>query len=221
MHVFTRPIFLANDNKEISSVKLNKLSTPVLQKDDQIMIARVVVSFCWLPNPEIVRELKEAVFPVVRCIRRRGEDEFVEKYRKSVLYDDNTTPRWAFLWSHGYLKTSLPSSGWTLAHVWAKSKDPEAYTHLANLVMMPECLASLSDKEGPLVKILRYHAQSKYDWRPNQEPVVEKPICFDDLEWNYLDPICNPREQVNRRLCKSKDRRAETLRRLLGLQIDV
>ena len=197
---------------------VNELGTPVLQKNDQAIIIRVAVSYCWLPNPEVVRELKEAVFPVVRDTKKRGEEEFVEKYGKSVLYDDNTTPRWAFLWAHGYLTTSLPPGGWTLAHVWAKSKDPEAYTHLANLVMMPECLASLSDKEGPLVKILRYHAQLKYDWRPNQEPVVKKPIQFDDLEWRYLDPICNPREQVNRGLCKSKDKRAETLRRLLELQ---
>ena len=197
---------------------VNELGTPVLQKNDQAIIIRVAVSYCWLPNPEVVRELKEAVFPVVRDTKKRGEEEFVEKYGKSVLYDDNTTPRWAFLWAHGYLTTSLPPGGWTLAHVWAKSKDPEAYTHLANLVMMPECLASLSDKEGPLVKILRYHAQLKYGWRPNQEPVVEKPIRFDDLEWRYLNPICNPREQVNRGLCKSKDKRAETLRRLLELQ---
>ena len=197
---------------------VNELGTPVLQKNDQAIIIRVAVSYCWLPNPEVVREFKEAVFPVVRDTKKRGEEEFVEKYGKSVLYDDNTTPRWAFLWANGYLTTSLPPGGWTLAHVWAKSKDPEAYTHLANLVMMPECLASLSDKEGPLVKILRYHAQLKYGWRPNQEPVVEKPIRFDDLEWRYLDPICNPREQVNRGLCKSKDKRAETLRRLLELQ---
>ena len=129
---------------------VKELGTPVLQNNDQAIIIQVAVSYCWLPNPEVVCELKEAVFPVVRDTKKRGKEKFVEKYGKSVLYDDNTTPRWAFLWSHGYLKTSLPSSGWTLAHVWAKSKDPEAYTHLANLVMMPECLASLSDKEGPL-----------------------------------------------------------------------
>ena len=196
---------------------LNKLGTPVLQNDDQAIIVRVAVSYCWLPNPEVVRELKEAVFPVVRDTKRRGEDEFVEKYGKRVLYDDNTTPRWAFLWAHGFLRTSLPPGGWTLAHVWAKSKDPDAYTHLANLVMMPECLASLSDKEGPLVKVLRFHAQLKYCWRPNHESVVEKPVCFDNLEWRYLDPVCNPCEQVNLGLCKSKDKRAKTPRRLRGL----
>ena len=58
---------------------LNKFGAPILQSDDQIMIVRVALNYCWLPNPEVVSELKDAIFPVVRDTKRRGEEEFVEK----------------------------------------------------------------------------------------------------------------------------------------------
>ena len=97
------------------------------------------------------------------------------------MYDDNTTPRWALLWSHAFNGTGHPK-GWTFAHVWHQAK-PDAYTHVANLVLMPECFASLSDKAGPLVPA----SSCGYGLRLAHENRVEAPKGYDTLEWNYLD----------------------------------
>jgi hypothetical protein len=45
----------------------------------------------------------------------------------------------------------------------------EAYTHLANLAMVPEPFASLTDKNGPLTVFLRWHAWEVYGWKPERE----------------------------------------------------
>ncbi len=195
---------------------LKKISyNPTLKPDDADIIIRVAARYCVLPHPYVVSQLNGAVFPVVRNTAKRLKEGSIDG--KPVMYDDNTAPRWALLWAHGYLRSTFPPGGWTFAHVWNKSKDPEAYTHVANLVMMPECLGSLSDKKGPLTEVLRYHALSKYGWCPKEESIDKKPNGYDDLQWNYFSPINNPRDQVYRRLLELKSKRAETLRRLLEL----
>ena len=82
------------------------------------------------------------------------------------MYDDNTTPRWATLWAHGTGRAS-GCPGWGFAHVWSASDDINSYTHLANLAMIPECFASLTDKNGPLTGYLRWHAWTVYGWKPD------------------------------------------------------
>lgn len=185
---------------------------PNLEPSDEASIIRVAARYCVLPHPYVVSQLNGAVFPVIRNTAKRGEVELVNG--KFVMYDDNTTPRWALLWAHGFLRSTFPPGGWTFAHVWNKSKDPEAYTHVANLVMMPESLASLSDKRGPLISVLRYHSQSKYGWRPNGESIVKKPDGYDELKWKYFEKIYNPCDQIYSRLRELKSDRAKTLRQL-------
>ena len=125
-----------------------EFDSPILQPNDKSKIIQIAVRYCLLPHPDVVRNLDGAVFPVVRNNKRRGELEKDKTlFGECVMYDDNTTPRWAFLWAHGYLRASHPPGGWTFAHVWDESKNPKAYTHVANIVMLPEYLASLSDKK--------------------------------------------------------------------------
>ena len=195
------------------------IGKPTLQSNDATQLIRRVVPYLLMPHRDVVSQLNEAVFPVVRDPSQRGKVEKDKtKFGKVVMYDDNTAPRWAFLWAHGWQNVSLPPGGWMIAHVWNESKNPEAYTHVANIVLMPEFFASLSDKKGPLVDVLRYHAQEKYGWRPKKSFKVNKPCGFDDLNWKYLDKIHNPRDQVNRRLLESRDKRAIILSDLLGIQ---
>ena len=133
------------------------------------------------------------------------------------MYDDNTTPRLALLWSHGWVQMAHPT-GWTFAHVWDESDDPDAYTHPANLVMMPECFGSLSDKQGPLVLHLRHHADSVYGWRPANRSPVERLSGYDDLTWRYLDPVPDPLDRIRNRMANSNEKRMRVLRELLGWQ---
>lgn len=185
---------------------------------DKFHLVEIALKHCLLPNRTVVKRTCNPVFPTIRNSGKRGE--IGEAKSRKIMFDDNTTPRWALLWTHGYKTTAHPRNGWTFAHVWDESKDPDSYTHLANLVMIPECLASLSDKEGPLVSYLKYHSQSCYEWLPEDKPEIEKPERYDQIEWNYLEsnPDPDPGGAVRTRLIELNNKRVIKIREILGIQ---
>ena len=132
------------------------------------------------------------------------------------MYDDNTTPRWAFLWSHG-IRSKGGTTGWMYAHVWPSGDNLCTYTHLANLVMVPECFGSLTDKAGPLTSFLRWHAWVAYHWKPDWQPIPIKPNDYDKITWQYLPAIESPLAFVREMLTKSRSTRSKLLRPLMGL----
>jgi hypothetical protein len=126
------------------------------------------------------------------------------------MYDDNATPEWAFLWSHG-MKPSTRKKGWTVAHVWPTSDDLTAYTHVANLALVPEAFASLTDKTAPLTKYLRWHAWAVYGWKPQGAKEPAKPEGFDSLSWRYFPPVLDPLREIHTRLKEKRDQRSKIL----------
>ena len=180
-------------------------------RKDAARLSRIAVPYCRFPHPGVVKRLGGAVFSVVRNSSRRTE--LGKQNGRRVMYDDNTTPRWALLWSHGIEITGHPRR-WTFAHVWNESKDPGGYTHVANLVMTPECFGSLADKDGPLVACFRYHAAAVYGWRPVGRVAVERPAGYEDLAWTYLAPHPDPRGFIRERLFNLNNKRVQALREL-------
>lgn len=156
-------------------------------------LVSIFAATCWLPHPEVVSDFDGAVFPSVRG-RKGNKREGIKTVNglDVAMYDDNTTPRWAFLWSHGITSTKHPSSR-TFAHVWESGDDVDAYTHLANIVMALEPLAGLTDKNGPLSKYLRWHSWSVYKWKPNDTTEPTKPSGYENVSWRYLPKIENAR----------------------------
>ncbi|KAF0093025.1 MAG: hypothetical protein E1N59_3215 [Puniceicoccaceae bacterium 5H] len=147
-----------------------------------LYFAKIAAETFRFPHPDVVNRRSGPVFPSVRARARRGKRlEEVD----GVMLDDNTTPRWALLWSHGYSATGHPS-GWVVAHVWEDADNVSSYTNLANLVLVPEPLSSLTDKRGPLVPFLRYHADQVYNWRPTDSDAPECPSGYRKLRWRYL-----------------------------------
>jgi len=134
--------------------------------------------------------------------------------RRALMFDDNTTPRWAFLWSHGIFDVGHPS-GWTFAHVWIESKCHYSYTNVGNLVLMPEHFASLTDKQSPLCSFFRFHAWTMYGWKPPtaQEPL--RPTSYETVEWRYMSEYSDPRSAVNNKLRSLRNNRALILRELM------
>ena len=177
-------------------------------------LAHLAARHCRLPHPATVATLDGAIFPTIRHQQRRGEID----HEAGLLLDDNVTPRWALFWTHGLMQTHHPK-GWTIAHVWPLPKDPDSYTHLANLCLMPECVASLSDKDGPLCAYLRFHAQEVYGWTPPKtEPLTNAPPNFHDIEWSYLPKIDNPRAALHARIAELGNQRIKVLRGLMGIK---
>ena len=178
-----------------------------------IPLVKIVAETSLLPSKKAVAAMDGPVFRTIRGkIDQRGTlfDDYLGQ--GPGLYDDNTSPRWALLWGHGFVEMAH-MSGWTFAHIWPRSKDLNAYTNLANLAMLPECLSSLTDKNGPATQYLRFHAFAEYGWNPTITELI-KPEDYDEIKWHYFDDIDDPKFHIQRGLDKSKEKRVQHLRLL-------
>jgi len=183
---------------------------------DARVIARLVAHLCQLPNTSTVRQFKKAVFPTERDNSRRGKR--IYRGDKPVgMYDDNTTPRWAILWSHDIVGGDAKLKGWRVAHVWNKCNNLRCYTRLENLVLVPAAYAGLTDDDGPLAPYLRYHAYDRYKWWPRGKKAPKKPAEYDTFrkKWQYLPAAAEARSLVLKRLQKSRSKRARVLREFI------
>lgn len=176
-------------------------------------LASMVAGTSWLPHPDVVSEFDGAVFPTIRGTRLR---EIVHAGAVVGMYDDNATPEWSLFWTHNLVGTR--PKGWNIAHVWPVSKDINAYTHLANLAMVPESFAGLTDKKGPLAAYLKWHAWSIYGWKPEGMPVPAKPVEYDNITWRYLDSVANPRSLVRHNMDQRDNQRVRMLRPIMQQQ---
>ena len=155
-----------------------------------------------------------ALFPTSRYKSERPRFSLVAENSGVVgMYDDNATPEWAVFWSHG-LRGTRPK-GWTIAHVWPSSDDIGSYTHLANLAMVREPFASLTDKDGPLTGFLRWHAWNVYHWKPEREAVPAKPDGYGVIEWRYLGAVVDPKALIRQRLAAADNHRTRILRPIM------
>jgi hypothetical protein len=165
-----------------------------------------------LPDAGTVCRFPGSLFPTVRDLRRKGIPLSLEGNRTGI-YDDDTTPRWALLWSHGIPgQSKLPLLGWTICHAWDRGHDPDAYTRLANLFLVPEFLASLAGEQGPLTPHLRYHAWRVYHWKPAGEETPAPPDDYTDALWNYLPPVEDPEGFFQEEWSRARCQRSRKLR---------
>lgn len=184
-----------------------------LSKYDRELV-ELVAKTSWMPNPSVVAQVGKAVFPTQRY--KKNHERFSRIEQDGVvrgMYDDNATPEWALFWAHG-LNGTRPK-GWTIAHVWQTSDDIESYTHLANLAMVPEALASLTDKTAPLTAYLRWHSWVKYGWKPSHEKEPVKPIHYDTITWRYFGDAGDPKALIRQRFSIHNNQRTQILRPIM------
>lgn len=179
---------------------------------DRVPLVTIALKHCLFPDAATVALFRGAIFPTIRDQRNRITVE--ERDGREVMLDDNVTPRWAILWAHGQRPSPSRHAGWTVAHIWPASKDPDAYTHLANLCLMPEYFGSLSDKEGPLCAYLRYHAWDCYGWTHGGEP-PHRPEGYEQLTFRYLPPVADPARFVANEVVRLDNQRLRLLRPLM------
>ena len=176
-------------------------------------LCRIVAQTSWL-HPDTVRAVGRAVFPTSRARKDRPRFTPILQQGQVVgIYDDNTTPTWALLWSDGIAGGSR--AGWAFAHVWTVSDDIKSYTHPANLAMLPECLASLTDKSGPLTAYLRWRAWTAYGWKPEHAAQPEMPTGYSDLEWRYFTKFDAPNAFIAQRITELDNQRVPLLRPIM------
>ena len=178
---------------------------------EAIAIALMAAQFCRLPDRDTVKIFGKAVFPTVRKNSKRATGE--HKDGKFLMYDDNTTPKWALVWSHGTFGKTKELFGWRIAHVWEKCNQVESYTRLDNLLLVPAAYSGLTDHDGPLAPYLRYHAYDHYGWRPEDEPDPKKPAEYEKFfeKRNYLVGRSDAPKFILNRLQTSQSKRAKLL----------
>jgi hypothetical protein len=190
-----------------------RMSIPRVEPLDKYVpaLARMVAATSWLPHPDTVRSLGREAFPTLRGRKNHPRFTPIWRNRKKVgMYDDNTTPRWALLWSHGIMITDHPSA-WSFAHVWESANDIRTYTHLANLVMVPECFGSLTDKNGPLTAYLRWHSWAVYGWKPASVAKPKMPEGYENISWSYFEKVGHPKESIRDRVAGLRNQRVTIL----------
>lgn len=193
------------------------LSIPPLEPLDEYFraLADMVAATSWLPHPYAVSALGGAAFPTRRARKNYPRFTLISENGEEVgMYDDNTTPRWALLWAHGIMMTHHPSA-WTFAHVWESADDIATYTHLANLAMVPECFGSLTDKNSPLTGFLRWHAWSKYGWKPPYADEPKMPDGYGQVSWRYLEKVGRPLESIRERVAGLRNKHVRILRPIM------
>jgi len=194
------------------------LPIPPLESLDKYFpsLARIVAETSWLPHPDTVRALGGAVFPTRRSKPEKRGKSILENGKTVGVYDDNLTPRWALLWAHGCRDNQQRRRGWAFVHLWPRSvsDDINSYTHLANLAMIPECFASLTDKDYPVTGYLRWHAWSVYGWKPDRAEQPRIPMDY-NIQWRYFQPISARKEFIKQQLAKLDNERVRKLRPII------
>jgi hypothetical protein len=131
-----------------------------------------------------------------RC--RKGADEKKGQVVGGVRLDDNTYASFA-------LKNALPLGprnylNYSVCHIWRDScYDEQCYTSIANLVLIPSPLMSLTDFHPGLEDALKYRSWELYHWCPPDDAMPLRPNRY-PVSWRLPEPFTAEVEARVRRL---------------------
>lgn len=145
-------------------------------------LAQAVASLALFSHPETVEQSAgRALFRIVRGpIPQRGHIVPFDD-GGTVLLDDNTGPTDAFIWANRIRRGTYADV--QFCHIWQHSGDPEAYTNLANMCVLPAFLAKLSDTHPTMTALLRARATALYGWQPRMPAGTAVATSPDGLDW--------------------------------------
>lgn len=178
-------------------------------------LQQAVASLAMFSHPETVAQTYgRALFRIVRgSIPQRGQIVPLND-GKSVVLDDNTGPTDTFIWANRIRRGTYADV--QFCHIWQHSGDPEAYTNLANICMLPAFLAKLSDTHPAITSLLRQRAIELYGWQPRIESQDTAGVAR-DLEWAPCLPVNPVLEATMRAEMRTKAKSRTTISaRMIG-----
>lgn len=114
-------------------------------------------------------------------IRRARTDETRRTVKDGVYLEDNSD-------INGKFKRLVKMSGcknYITCHIYDLPYEADAFSAVANIVLLPEIIAGLSDTCDDVKRLLRYRVFELYGWRPrNQKTAPKKPEGYDKIKWN-------------------------------------
>ncbi|WP_372050734.1 hypothetical protein PJ900_20430 [Tistrella mobilis] len=160
-----------------------------------VKLSALVASCTLWAHPRVFQErrkldLNGAWFPNTRRARK---DEERGNVVNGIILDDNSK-------ANAAIKKAVFGSGviperYSACHIWPKScYDPRYHTCIANLVLLPAALASLTDHDPEVIACLKYRSFELYGWHPAEMPPPERPAGYPD---GWLDPSF-----VSSKMCK-------------------
>lgn len=127
----------------------------------------------------------KAVHPHIRRVRSGQVRGTVTS--EGIRLDDNTFANTALKAKVSHLGEF---KGFAVCHIWPKTCYDERYhTMPANLVLLPQELAGLTDHNRAVEQCLKYRAWELYDWYPDGLTQPEKPTNYPD---NWREPVPRP-----------------------------
>lgn len=128
-----------------------------------------------------------AIFPMIRRART-GQGERRGQVCDGVRFDDNTYANYAIKRAIGLRRGQ--ASGFEACHIWPLTcYDERFHTAVANIVLVPRALASLSDHDDEIQKVLQYRAFELYAWWPDNQP---QPAIPDFYPTSWREPRPDP-----------------------------
>ena len=155
----------------------------------------------------------QPLFPVIRNPNRRGEMTVAEG--RQVMFDDNTTPTLAFLWSARRKKG--PDVQYN--HVFGDLRNPATYTALWNLCVTPAFLAKTTDGSNhpEVLAALRYRVVELYGCWPVGEERSSEPADYQALAWpDPPPPVADLEIELRRRLAQAPASPPAKAARMIG-----
>lgn len=168
----------------------------------RIRLSVLVAETSLWANPEVHRLLiaengTGAYFPNMRRYRG-GAGERRRQICGNDFLDDNTYANRAIKQAIGMGKVV----GFEACHIWPQScYDTNCHTVIANLVLVPQPLAGLSDHDPEIQAALQFRAYELYSWHPTQHARPKKPEFY-PTTWREPMPFTPKaaRALANRRL---------------------
>ncbi len=78
--------------------------------------------------------------------------------------------------------------GFEACHIWEDSCYDERYhTSVANLVLIPRCLAALTDHCTAVRDLLKYKAFNRFGFKPDNEPNPVEPAVYAKVVWKKFE----------------------------------
>lgn len=133
-----------------------------------------------------------ALYPHIR--RYKPHTEKVGIGIDGVRLDNNSYANQAIKVAIGVDRSNLVS--FETCHIWPNTcYDERFHTAIANLVLLPRAIASLSDYDPEVQAALQYRAYELYDWYPAGEAVPVRPPMYPTF---WREPFAPPPKFSNR-----------------------
>jgi hypothetical protein len=174
-------------------------------------LLQAVASLSVFARPATVKQTNNrGVFAIVRANSPTERCQTTElPSGRLVMLDDNKGPTDTFVGAHGWKRGGYKDVQFN--HLWPISDDPEHYTSLANLCVLPAFLSKLSDTHPETQELLRYRAYDLYGYWPGPGANSQPPADYAKVLWSDPLPVVENLEQTYLGAMRRKPRDRTTL----------